>query len=78
MDVGYNPYDKPTGPIYFDEPLQDDQREAALFCVTPGNRDKIVNGRAVESFPCPSTFEPRQRTTFLRRLTVNLSIGQAF
>lgn len=78
VDVGYNPYKKPNGPIYFDEPLQDQTREAALFCVTPGNRDKIVDGVAVESAPCPSTFEPRQRTTTLRRLTVNLSIGQAF
>jgi len=78
VDVGYNPYPKPNGPIYFDEPIRETNRDAALFCVTPGNLIPIVDGKAPESFTCPSTFEPRQRTTFWRRLTVNLSIGQAF
>jgi outer membrane protein insertion porin family/translocation and assembly module TamA len=78
VDVGYNPYPKPNGPIYFDAPIQGTNRDAGLFCVTPGNVIPIVDGKAPESFVCPSTFEPRQRTTFLRRLTVNLSIGQAF
>ncbi len=78
VDVGYNPYLKPRGPIYFDEPISSTTRDASLFCVSPGNRIPIVDGKPSTDDVCPATFEPRQRTNFLRRLTVNLSIGQAF
>lgn len=78
VDVGYNPYLKPLGPIYFDRPITKEDPNASLLCVTPGNRIPVVNGEQQSGADCPATFEPTQRTSFWRRLTVNLSIGQAF
>lgn len=76
IDVGYNPSDRPRGAIYYDEELV--SGDAALFCLTPGNRVPVVDGKPPATYSCPSSYEPPPRTGFWRRLVVNLSIGQAF
>ena len=87
VDVGYNPYRRPSGAAYYDAPLSG--ASAPLFCVSPGNtlvarRETIdVGGESQivyvqESGPCPGGFEPEHNGGFFRRLTFNFSIGQAF
>lgn len=80
LDVGYNPYARPSGAIYYDEALAEGQppNEAALFCVSPGNTVPVVGGRPPSSYDCPASFTPPRQSEFLRQLTLNLSIGQAF
>jgi outer membrane protein insertion porin family/translocation and assembly module TamA len=86
LDVGYNPYTLPAGAIYFDAPLREDLSVAPLYCVSPGNlipvSDVPVDGESVPmqppGFTCAPTFRPATPTSFFRRLTFNLSIGQAF
>ena len=85
VDVGYNRYSRPAGAAYYDTPLQG--ASAPLYCVSPGNRIPVrareVNGQTVfvQDEPpdgCPGTFAPAPDRRFLRRLTFNFSIGQAF
>ena len=86
VDVGYNPRSLPAGAAYFDAPLREGSSVAPLYCVSPGNtipvRSEIVNGEVVPiqdpGFSCQPTFRPAERSGFFRRLTLNLSIGQAF
>lgn len=84
--VGYNPYDRPAGPLYFEVPR--DQPEngllaepGALPCVSPGNllavrRDGDVLRQSEGR--CPASFTPRADNSFRSRLTFGLAIGQAF
>lgn len=85
VDVGYNRYPRPAGAAYYDTPLQGSS--APLYCVSPGNRIPVrprqVDGRTiyVQDEPpngCPGSFQPAPDKRFLRRLTFNFSIGQAF
>jgi outer membrane protein insertion porin family/translocation and assembly module TamA len=86
VDVGYNPRSLPAGAAYFDAPLQEGSSVAPLYCVSPGNtipvRDVIVDGEVVPiqdpGYSCPPTFRAAERSGFFHRLTLNLSIGQAF
>ena len=80
LDVGYLPkrYDRPRGAIYFDEAISADNPDAALFCVSPRNEIPVVNGRQPAAYSCPETFLPNPPDGFWRRVTFNLSIGQAF
>ena len=87
--VGYNPYSRPAGPIYFEVP-----RTAAtsalgaefgsLPCVSPGNGllvhrvDPNSNVLVQSAGVCPDTFLPSGGNTFRSRLTFGLAIGQAF
>ena len=81
-NVGYNPFARPKGAIYFDQ-VPSRTGFAPLYCVSPGNRIPAVknaNGD-VEQLPggtCPATFQPGQSRTFLSRLTVTFSIGPDF
>ena len=71
VDVAYNPYPASFGSVYFVDRTSD-----ALRCVSPGNpfdRGVVEPGR-----DCPSTFRPRNGSSFFSRLTFNFSIGQAF
>jgi len=84
--VGYNPYDRPSGPIYYEVPR--DQagdgllaEPGALPCVSPGNvlpvrRDGDVLRQSEGR--CPATFNPSNDNGVLSRLTFGLAIGQAF
>jgi outer membrane protein insertion porin family/translocation and assembly module TamA len=80
-NVGYNPFPRPPGAIYYISPV-DPNGTAPLYCVTPGNRVPAVlkNGtyQQLGDVPCPTTFEPEQKTSFLSRLTFTFSIGPDF
>ena len=84
--VGYNPYNRPRGPLYYEVP-RDQTTEGllaepgALPCVSPGNvlpvrRDGDVLRQSEGR--CPATFTPSSDNGFLSRLTFGLAIGQAF
>jgi outer membrane protein insertion porin family len=87
--VGYNPYDRPAGPLYYEAPsgvaASDLAPEAgSLPCVSPRNilavhrvSQDSNNLRQVEG-RCPATFVPRPDRRFFSRLTFGLAIGQAF
>jgi hypothetical protein len=78
VDVGYNPYHRPTGPAYVTE------LSGNLICVSPGNTlrvRKAANGQPavqIDEGDCPATFEPRVGKRFIDRLTFQFSIGQPF
>lgn len=84
--VGYNPYNRPSGPLYFEVPRDQSgdgllAESGALPCVSPGNvlpvrRDGEVLRQAEGR--CPASFTPRNDNGFLSRLTFGLAIGQAF
>ena len=81
-NVGYNPYHRPPGAIYFDK-APNARGFAPLYCVSPGNRIPAVPGKndVIEQVPgiaCPSTFQPSQSNTFLSHLTLTFSIGPDF
>jgi len=82
-NVGYNPFPRPAGAIYYDAPPDPATGFAPLYCVSPGNRIPAVpNSRGVyEQVPgvsCPTTFVPEQKNSFLSRLTFTFSIGPDF
>jgi outer membrane protein insertion porin family len=81
-NVGYNPYARPSGAIFYDE-APNAQGFAPLYCVSPGNRIpavKLPNGvyEQVAGRSCPATYAPVQSTNFFRRLTFTFSIGPDF
>jgi outer membrane protein assembly factor BamA len=76
VNVAWNPYARPAGPLYFDEPFGGVDEEgnpvpARLLCLTaaPGAGQDVI---------CPATFQPPQSLTFLRQLTFTFSIGPEF
>lgn len=78
--IGYNPYRRPPGPLYYESSQQEG---GTLPCVSPANVLKVhldaVTGRLVqEERRCPSSFQPAEMSSFRRRLTFSLAIGQAF
>ena len=81
-NVGYNPFARPSGAIYFDQ-APSPSGFAPLYCVSPGNRVPAIPRRPGEyeqlvGFECPATFQPEQSKTFLSRLTFTFSIGPDF
>ncbi|HVZ78084.1 MAG TPA: BamA/TamA family outer membrane protein [Gemmatimonadaceae bacterium] len=87
VNVGYNPYVQPRGPIYYDATVNRETGFAPLYCVSPGNaipvhiRSSSTPGAAVyvqDSQACPGTFLPQQSSAFLRRLTFTFSVGPEF
>jgi len=78
-DLAYNPYERAAGAAYFDAPLA---AGGALFCVSPGNdlpvtlttEGKVSQGPG----SCRSSFQPPRASGFFRRMTLSISIGQAF
>ncbi len=71
VDLGYNTYRPIAGPAYFDTPLANvpGGNGGALLCVSPG---------AVPGGVCPDTYQPLRPTSFWRRITPTISIGQIF
>jgi outer membrane protein insertion porin family len=76
VNIGYNPYQREAGPIYFNPDVR------TLACATPGNaltyrRDSA--GRLVEATTgtC-GPYDPPERKRFLQRLTFTFSIGSDF
>lgn len=84
--VGYNPYSRSAGPLYYEVPSGAPTDElgspaGSLPCVTPGNTIGVhlTEGTLVQnSAICPATFTPRRSGGFGSRLTFSLAIGQAF
>jgi outer membrane protein insertion porin family/translocation and assembly module TamA len=86
--VGYNPYSRPAGPIYYEVPRVSSDALGAdvgsLPCVSPGNTlavhrpDPNSNILVQSEGRCPATFVPSSNTSFRSRLTFGLAIGQAF
>ncbi len=84
--VGYNPYARPAGPLYYEATRQG----GALVCVSPGPENKLhtvitrtPDGTEITDIDqqpgnCPSTFRPRADNSFRSRLTFSFAIGQAF
>lgn len=80
--LGYNPYRKPAGPIYFES---NRQQGGGLPCVSPGNTIPVHNRPTPDGdilvqdeAPCGATFRPAAETSFRSKLTLSLAIGQAF
>ena len=81
-NVGYNPYPRPAGAIFFDK-APNALGFAPLYCVSPGNGIPAVrsaNGEyeQLSGNSCPATYSPPQRNSFLSRLTFTFSIGPDF
>jgi hypothetical protein len=84
--VGYNPYRRPSGPLYYEVPSGGTgdplgPAPGGLPCVSPGNLLSVhlVKGRLTQTEGrCPATFTPRTASGFRSRLTFGLAIGQAF
>ena len=84
--VGYNPYRRPAGPLYYEVPngITGDATTpgpGSLPCVSPGNLLPVhlVDGVLTQSEGrCPATFTPSSASSFRSRLTFGLAIGQAF
>jgi len=82
MNVGYNPYPRPDGALFFDQ-APNKQGFAPLYCVSPGNRIPAVPSPSggyeqISGGSCPATYTPPQKNTFFRRLTFTFSIGPDF
>ncbi|MGH7709834.1 MAG: hypothetical protein ACREOG_01030, partial [Gemmatimonadaceae bacterium] len=56
--------------------------EQPLYCVSPGNKLPVTERPDLPAVQaegsCPASFAPPRGRSFLRRLTFQLAIGQAF
>jgi outer membrane protein assembly factor BamA len=77
VNVAYNPYPQPNGPLYYDAPFDPGTGTAPLYCVTPGNRLPVTGGSQAVGI-CDATFAPDPPGNFFRRLTFTFSIGPDF
>jgi outer membrane protein insertion porin family/translocation and assembly module TamA len=77
--IGYNPYQQPAGPIYFENSAR---VGGALPCVTPTNTIPVTTdstGTVVQgNGSCDAGYRPPRNRSFRSRLTFGLAIGQAF
>jgi hypothetical protein len=85
--VGYNPYRRPAGPLYYEAT---ELADAPLLCVSPFNffpthftRDPDTNEvtkieQEVSPEGCPSSYQPPRDNRFRSKLTFSFAIGQAF
>jgi outer membrane protein insertion porin family len=85
VNVGYNPYPQPRGPIYYDATVNGETGIAPLYCVSPDNTIPVhitTSGTTTtyvqDSQACPATFAPARSGAFFRRLTLTFSIGPEF
>jgi hypothetical protein len=90
LDIGFNPYEREQGAAYFDAP--EVNGIAPLYCVSPNNglpvtgwkppdqvnKDDPPPSQANPARGCPTSYSPKKRSSFLRKLTFQASIGQAF
>ena len=78
LDIAYNPYQRLSGSAYFDTSVASG---GALLCVSPGNTLRVTSAGGQlqqQTGSCPATFQPPHESSFFRRLTPSISIGQAF
>ena len=85
LAVGYNPYPRPPGPIYF----EGTNLGGELLCVSPGNVIKThitydpkdatrITKISQEPGACFSTYQPPKDNSLRSKLTFSFAIGQAF
>jgi hypothetical protein len=84
--VGYNPYQRPRGPLYYEATSQG----GGLLCVSPNNDvptkffyDPVTKAitNITQTLPaggCPSTYQPAKDNRLRSKLTFSFAIGQAF
>ena len=89
LDIGFNPDERQSGAAYYNTPQSEKGGSAPLYCVTPGNGLPVTGwdptlpltgSQGVQANPsrgCLTSFNP-PKGGFLRHLTFNVSIGQAF
>jgi outer membrane protein insertion porin family/translocation and assembly module TamA len=87
--IGYNPYRRPTGPLYY-EATSANYAGAPLLCVSPGNNvpthfsapdpktNAVTITQDITAGGCPATYQPPQDNRFRSKLTFSFAIGQAF
>jgi outer membrane protein insertion porin family len=87
LAVGYNPYQRPKGPIYYEAT---ELADAPLLCVSPLNTIPthfFYDNPATPTEPtritqdpgvCPATYQPAKDNSFRSKLTFSFAIGQAF
>jgi len=85
--VGYNPYRRPTGPLYYEAT---NIPGAPLLCVSPGNdvpthfsppdptTGAVTITQDISANGCVATYQPPKDNRFRSRLTFSFAIGQAF
>jgi outer membrane protein insertion porin family/translocation and assembly module TamA len=86
--VGYNPYQRPKGPIYYEAT---DIPGAPLLCVSPLNDiptqvkredpadpTRITGITQDTGYTCRASYQPAKDHSFRSRLTFSFAIGQAF
>jgi outer membrane protein insertion porin family len=84
--MGFNPYRRPSGPIYYEVPSGTPFDElgtpgGSLPCVSPNNTLPVHlsdAGLLQNEGRCPGGFTPNSNRSFLSKLTFSLAIGQAF
>jgi len=86
ISVGYNPYQRPKGPLYYEATAQG----GALLCVSPNNdipthfvydaTGTLITNIAQETRTggCPASYQPAVDNRFRSKLTFSFAIGQAF
>jgi outer membrane protein insertion porin family/translocation and assembly module TamA len=87
LAVGYNPYQRPKGPIYYEAT---ELADAPLVCVSPLNLipthieydalspTTITRISQDQRFVCPATYQPAKDNRLRSKLTFSFAIGQAF
>jgi outer membrane protein insertion porin family/translocation and assembly module TamA len=78
MDLAYNPYQHPSGAAYYDTPVA---AGGALYCVSPTNTLRVTSvGGVVQQAAgaCPGSYQPPLQSSWFRRLTFVLTLGEAF
>jgi outer membrane protein insertion porin family/translocation and assembly module TamA len=87
LAVGYNPYQRPKGPIYYEAT---ELSGAPLLCVSPLNAIPThfeyndptaptrITGITQDPGGCPSTYRPAKDNRLRSKLTFSFAIGQAF
>jgi outer membrane protein insertion porin family len=87
LAIGYNPYQRPKGPIYYEETGLAD---APLLCVSPNNfipthfeyldtqNPTVPTKITQDTGACPATYQPAKETSLRSKLTFSFAIGQAF
>jgi outer membrane protein assembly factor BamA len=87
LAVGYNPYQRPKGPIYYEAT---ELADAPLLCVSPLNNipthffydnpqaPTTLTRITQNTGTCPATYQPAKQTSLGSKLTFSFAIGQAF
>lgn len=85
--VGYNPYRRPTGPLYYEAT---NVPGAPLLCVSPSNEvpthfslpdpktGAVTITQDITANGCAATYQPPKDNRFRSKLTFSFAIGQAF